>query len=80
MEEIKQLIFMKECCHSGYIQLREHLKNLIDNKIKYTITTVNYFNVLEQKLHEKFGFTMDDLKKHSYLYDEQDRKLYIFDN
>lgn len=75
----RQLIFINECCGSGFWALKAYCKNLDEQKIKYQIKHVNYFNCYDSKLHETYGFQIDELKKYVYLVDLEENTVNKYD-
>lgn len=56
-------LFLHECCSSGYRLLKEF--KIANPNVK--VEAVTYFNVKEKGYDTKYGFTMDELKKTSYI-------------
>jgi len=78
---LRELIFCHNCCSDSHYALINYCKQLKEQGIKdIDVKQYSYFNVHSNKLNERFGFTMEDLKKYGYIYDVDIDTLFKFDN
>jgi hypothetical protein len=61
---IEKALWLHDCCGAG--------KRLVDSFMLANpgvkIENITYFNVHEKGYDKQYGFTMDDLKKNSYIF------------
>ena len=56
---IKEVLLINTCCSAGFKLVTEYQKAHPEIQVKPK--TIGLFNARDQKLHEKYGFTLEEL-------------------